>query len=112
MSTNGPGIVRVWSARAERAQLEAYLHHFRGAVQPALAALPGFLGATVLWNDGDAAVGELVVVTRWRSMAVIRAFAGDDPAVAVVEPAVAAVLDSFDRHVRHYEIVLDTSASQ
>ena len=50
------------------------------------------------------AVAELVVVTRWTSVDAIRAFAGDEIDVAVVEPAARAVLADFDRRVRHIEL--------
>jgi mannose-6-phosphate isomerase-like protein (cupin superfamily) len=47
---------------------------------------------------------EIVVVTRWESMVAIRAFAGEDVDLAVVEPEARAVLSRFDGRVRHIEL--------
>lgn len=38
-------------------------------------------------------------------MASVRAFAGDDLEVAVVPPAAQAVLNRYDQHVEHFEVV-------
>ena len=40
-------------------------------------------------------------------MAAVRAFAGDDPSVAVVEPEARAVLRDLDAHVTHFELALE-----
>jgi hypothetical protein len=52
---------------------------------------------------------EFLVLTRWASMDAIRAFAGDDVGRAVVEPDAIAALVSFDRTVRHYELLQETT---
>jgi hypothetical protein len=38
-------------------------------------------------------------------MDAIRAFAGEEPDLAVVEPEARAILDEFDEKVRHHEVV-------
>jgi heme-degrading monooxygenase HmoA len=50
---------------------------------------------------------EFVVITLWDSMQAVRAFAGDTPDVAVIEPAARAVLAAFDQFVRHYTVIKD-----
>jgi heme-degrading monooxygenase HmoA len=45
------------------------------------------------------------VLTRWSSMDAIRAFAGADVRKAVVEPAAAAALISFDLAAEHFELL-------
>lgn len=97
-------IVRVWQATAERDRRDAYPEHFRRRVVPELRAVPGFLGADLLSRDTGDAV-EFTVLTRWQSMDAIREFAGDDPSRAVVDPAAAAVLRSFERRVTHYDVI-------
>ena len=99
-------IVRSWSARLAPAKLTDYLAHLDRSVKPALAALPGFLGATVLERrlDGGSS-SEVVVQTRWDSLDSVRAFAGDDIGSAVVEPAAAALFTDYDRRVLHYEVI-------
>jgi heme-degrading monooxygenase HmoA len=100
-------IVRSWSARLDAANLPAYLGHLDRSVKPALAALPGFFGATILERriDGGGSSSEVVVQTRWESLDAIRAFAGEDIGSAVVEPAAAALFTDYDRRVLHYEVI-------
>jgi heme-degrading monooxygenase HmoA len=99
-------IARLWSARASRAQAPRYAEHLRGHVLPALRALAGFEGVTLLERDDQEGV-EIVVMTWWRSLDDIRAFAGDRPDVAVVADEAQALLDRFDAEVRHFRVALD-----
>ena len=97
-------IARRWTARAKGPeQADAYVAHFEGEVRPQLESTEGFLGATLerIPDDGEA---EIVVVTRWESIEAIRAFAGEDVDLAVVEPEARAVLSKFDSRVRHIEL--------
>ena len=97
-------IARRWTARAEGPdQADAYVAHFEHAVRPELESTEGFLGATLerIRHERDV---EIVVVTRWRSMEAITAFAGEQADVAVVAPEARAVLSEFDDRVRHIEL--------
>jgi heme-degrading monooxygenase HmoA len=38
-------IIREWRGRTEPVRADAYVHHFRNAVEPELRRVPGFLGA-------------------------------------------------------------------
>jgi heme-degrading monooxygenase HmoA len=97
-------VARVWKAEALPAKVEAYARHLREAVLPVLGSIPGHRGAWLLKRDeGDRT--ELVVLTLWESMDAIRAFAGESPERAVVEPEAQAVLEAFDATVRHFEVV-------
>lgn len=99
-------IVRSWSARIDGSKVSQYLTHLDHSVKPALAALSGFLGTTVLERRlGNSTLREVVVQTRWESLDAIHAFAGDDISVAVVEPAAAALFADYDRHVLHYDVI-------
>lgn len=86
------------------ARLPRYAEFLRTRVLPALRVLDGYAGASLLRRDTDGEI-EIVVVTRWRSLEAIRAFAGTDVEAAVVEPEAAALLTRYDTRVRHYEIV-------
>jgi mannose-6-phosphate isomerase-like protein (cupin superfamily) len=98
-------IARRWRGWADGpANADAYAAHFESAVRPRLEATDGFVDATLERVEGDRGSIEIVVVTRWASMDAIRAFAGDDVEVAVVEPDARAVLADFDTHVRHVEL--------
>jgi heme-degrading monooxygenase HmoA len=101
-------IVRVWRGRAPSSNPLAYGEHFRRRVLPELERIEGFLGASLLRQIGSDDV-EFLVLTRWASMDAIRAFAGDDVERAVIEPDAIAALVSFDRTVRHYEVVQETT---
>jgi len=101
-------IVRMWRGRAPSSNPLAYGEHFRRQVLPELERIEGFLGASLLRQIGPDDV-EFLVLTRWASMDAIRAFAGDDVGRAVVEPDAIAALVSFDRTVRHYEVVQETT---
>jgi heme-degrading monooxygenase HmoA len=97
-------IIREWRGCAEAQRAEAYANHFREKVAPDLRSIAGFLGADLACRTvGDKV--EFLVLTRWRSMEAIRAFAGPDAERAVVEPAAVAALTEFDEFVRHYEAI-------
>jgi hypothetical protein len=51
---------------------------------------------------------EVVVATVWDSIDAIRAFAGEDHEVAVVEPVVRELLDRFDDRVTHFTVAVAT----
>ena len=97
-------ILRRWSARTTKAQLPKYLEHFSKNVLPQLRRVPGYLGAMVSVGRLDGEI-EIVVETTWRSLESIRNFTGPDLEAAVVADEAAALLTSFDRRVRHCEIV-------
>jgi len=97
-------IIREWRGRADKRNVEAYPKHFRTKVVPELRQVAGFVGADLSQRKlGDKV--EFVVLTKWRSMEVIRGFAGDDVDKAVVEPGAVAALVDFDDRVSHYEVV-------
>jgi heme-degrading monooxygenase HmoA len=100
-------VERVWSARTTRDGAVAYLEYFQRVVLPELAAVGGYRGVRLLRREMAGGDVEVVVVTSWASLAVIRGFAGDDVERAVVHDEAAALFTDYDRTVRHYEVVLD-----
>ena len=103
-------IARMWSGRATAANAAAYIDHFNEAVLPAVRAIRGYAGATVLRSD-DGALVEITVITRWESLDAIREFAGDPIDQAVVTEHARALLDSFDDCVRHLNVAVDEGAA-
>jgi heme-degrading monooxygenase HmoA len=103
-------VERVWSARTTRDGAVAYRDYFQRVVVPELAAVDGYRGVRLLQREmpGEKAI-EIVVVTLWESLAVIRGFAGDDIERAVVHDQAAALFTDYDRTVHHFEVVLDRS---
>ena len=99
-----PMIIRMWRGFASRKAQDAYPRHLLETVRPKLEGIPGFRGFYLLRRDQSDEV-EYQVVTMWESMEAVRAFAGDHPECAVVEPEAAAVLTRFDDKVRHYDVL-------
>jgi hypothetical protein len=98
--------VRTWSATAEGAGY--YSRYFTGTLLPELRKLPGFEGAYLLRRDLDGnGTVELTAHTFWESPAAIRAFAGDDITLAIVEPEAQAMLLDFDRTATHCSVAAD-----
>ena len=100
--------VRTWTATADAEGAGNYSRYFTGTLLPGLRTLPGFEGACLLRRDLDGnGTVELTAHTFWESLAAIRAFAGDDITVAVVEPEARAMLLDFDRTATHRSVVAD-----
>jgi heme-degrading monooxygenase HmoA len=89
---------------ARAAEADNYVRHLQRETFPQLSRIPGFVSASILHRPTAAGV-EFVVVTTWRSMDAIRRFAGDEADVAVVPPAVQAMMIQYDDTVAHYQIV-------
>jgi heme-degrading monooxygenase HmoA len=105
--TNGM-IVRTWSSTADAAGAGNYSRYFDGTLLPELRKLPGFNGACLLRRDLDQdGTAELTAHTFWESVEAIRAFAGDDITVSIVEPQAQAMLLDFDRAATHRSVVVD-----
>lgn len=98
-------IVRSWRGWASAANADAYQQHFAGDVLGHLRQLGGFRGAE-LWRREEEGETEFVAVTRWDSIEAVRAFAGSDHELAVVEPEARRVLDRFDERCLHYEVAV------
>jgi heme-degrading monooxygenase HmoA len=97
-------ISRHWKGTIKPGLANHYLDHLRTQTLSQLAAISGFVSASILRRelaDGT----EFQIVTVWTSIDDIRAFAGDDPEVAVVPPAAQALMTTFDRRAVHYDVV-------
>ena len=97
-------IARVWRGRANGHNAPHYRAHATQRVFPSLKSLPGHRGAYLLEREARGEV-EFLAVTLWDGVDAIKAFSGDDPEVAIVEPEARAVLSDFDDFARHYEVV-------
>jgi heme-degrading monooxygenase HmoA len=98
-------VVRFWSARTTELRLPEYLRHFNNHVLPHLRSKEGFVEARVL-TQSDGVVVEMIVETLWASLEAIERFAGADRESAVVGEEAVHLLTSYDRRVRHYEVVV------
>ncbi len=97
-------ISRHWLGVAKPDQASNYVEHLRRETFPKLKGIAGFVDASILRRTVDGGI-EYQVVTRWRSMEAIEAFAGRDSGTAVVPERVQAMMVDYDRTVRHYEVI-------
>jgi heme-degrading monooxygenase HmoA len=97
-------IARIWRATATPERAATYHRHFATKVVRHLETITGYEGASLLRRDVDNDV-EFLAVTLWDSVDSIRAFAGPDPASAVVDPEAQALLSEFDVTVHNYQVV-------
>jgi heme-degrading monooxygenase HmoA len=98
-------IARRWSARTTTQNWPTYEEHFTKNVLPELRAVDGYVSSNLLKRDAGGDV-EITVITFWRSLECIDAFAEPDREAAVVAPSAAALLLDYDRRVRHYDLAL------
>lgn len=96
-------ISRHWKCIARPHESERYLRHLRETTFPQLAAIHGFLGASVLRRAVPEGI-QFLVATRWRSLEVIRQFAGEPEDQAVVPVPVQAMMVAFDTRAEHFEL--------
>jgi heme-degrading monooxygenase HmoA len=104
-------IARIWCATASHEKAGSYQRHFAATVVPHLKSIAGYEGASLLRRKVDGGV-ELLAVTLWESLDSIRAFAGADPAVAVVDPEAQAMLTTFDTTAHNYEVAFTDDRSR
>jgi len=97
-------VARTWRGYGAVAEAHAYPRHLLQTVRPKLEQLAGFRGLYLLGRPGPEEI-EFLVLTLWDSMDSVRAFAGDQPELAVVEPEARASLVRFDDTVNHYEVL-------
>ena len=98
-------IVREWRALATRDNAQAYIKFFGQTVVPILKTVDGNRGARLMHREVEDGV-ELVAMTLWESPDAIRAFSGNDPTKARVEPEARALFIRFDDTVLLYELDL------
>jgi heme-degrading monooxygenase HmoA len=96
-------VSRHWKGIVRPGEAERYVAHLESDTFPNLSAIPGFVRATILRRAVPQGT-EFQIVTVWRSLDAIRAFAGPDPEAAVVPPAAQAMMSSFDARALHYDV--------
>ena len=97
-------ISRHWKGVTKPGQEDAYLAHLERETLPALTNIDGFVIASIHRRAVEGGT-EFQIITIWRSLDAVKAFAGEDVEAAVVPPAAQALLSSYDRRAVHYQIV-------
>jgi ribosomal protein S18 acetylase RimI-like enzyme len=96
-------IARHWIGIAKTEEAENYLNYLKQERFPHVATLAGYIKSQILTRKLDTGV-EFLVISYWRSLDSIRAFAGENVELAVVPPKVQAMMVSYDKLASHYEI--------
>jgi len=97
-------IARIWHGRVPAAKAARYREFLNARAIPDYRAVHGNVSVRIL-ERADHEITHFVCMTVWDSMAAIRAFAGDDVAVAKYYPEDSEFLLEFEPSVQHYEIV-------
>jgi hypothetical protein len=95
-------ITRLWHGWTTRANADAYEQFLLTELFPSMRAISGFRGAEVLRRPDGAEVA-FVTLTRFASLDAIRAFAGVDYEVPVLEPQALALLSRYDKRALHFD---------
>jgi heme-degrading monooxygenase HmoA len=104
-------IARTWRGWAATSRADDYQWHYETEVAEHLQQVRGFRGARLLRrHDGDEVL--FTSVTFFTSMDDVRAFAGEEPDQAVVEPAARRALTRWDERVTHDEVAVDLLVTQ
>ncbi|MEN8375275.1 MAG: hypothetical protein ABFS34_07485 [Gemmatimonadota bacterium] len=96
-------IARWWKGRVKAAEVDEYVRYVEETGIRGIAAVPGNRLALVLTRiEGDEA--EVGVLSLWDSMEAIRAFAGENPDIAVYYPEDDRWLLDAPRRVAHFDV--------
>jgi hypothetical protein len=95
-------ITRIWRGWTVAANADAYERFLLDELFPAMRDIAGFRGADVLRRPvGDEVA--FVTLTRFESLEAVRAFAGEDYDVPVLEPLALALLAHYDERAEHFD---------
>jgi antibiotic biosynthesis monooxygenase (ABM) superfamily enzyme len=95
-------ITRLWRGWTSAENADQYERFLMGELFPAMRGIAGFRGAQLLRRpDGDEVA--FATLTRFDSLEAIRAFAGDEYEVPVLEPTALALLSRYDERALHFD---------
>lgn len=97
-------IARTWRGWTSAADADRYVDYLNETGVKEYRGTPGNRGVLVLRRIADDRA-EFLLVSLWDTMDAVRAFAGDDVAVAVFYPEDDAFLVDRERHADHFEVV-------
>ena len=98
-------IVRIWHGWTTPENADTYENLLVEGIFVGIHArkIAGFEGIELLRRDLGQEV-EFATIMRFRDLAAVRTFAGDDYEACVVPPKARAVLRRFDQRSQHYEL--------
>jgi len=96
-------IARIWRGAVAQADGDAYAEYMDGTGMAGYKNTPGNRGAWMLRRDVDGKT-EFLMFTLWESIKAVKAFAGDQPEIAVFYPEDDRYLVEREETVSHYEV--------
>jgi heme-degrading monooxygenase HmoA len=97
-------ITRMWRGWTAASDADAYERFLLTDLLPEVAELPGFVGARIL-RRGTGDEEEFVTLVTFESLDAVRAFAGEDYEVPVIEPEAQRLLSRYEERALHYTTV-------
>jgi antibiotic biosynthesis monooxygenase (ABM) superfamily enzyme len=101
-------ITRLWRGWTTVDNADAYERFLLGELLPSMREIPGFRGADILRRLEHDEVA-FITLTRFDSVAAIKAFAGDDYETPVLEPQALALLARYERRALHFDTATFTA---
>jgi antibiotic biosynthesis monooxygenase (ABM) superfamily enzyme len=101
-------ITRLWRGWTTVENADAYERFLLGELLPSMREIPGFRGADILRRLEHDEVA-FVTLTRFDSVAAIKAFAGDNYETPVLEPQARALLARYERRALHFDTTTFTA---
>ena len=95
-------ISRLWRGWTTVDNADAYERFLLADLFPSMREIPGFRGADILRRLEHDEVA-FITLTRFDSLAAIKAFAGDDYETPVLEPQALALLARYERRAVHFD---------
>jgi heme-degrading monooxygenase HmoA len=96
-------IARIWRGAVAQGDADAYADYIDRTGMAAYKNTPGNRGAWMLRRDAEGKT-EFLTFSLWESMDAVKAFAGENPEVAVFYPEDDRYLVERDETVSHYEV--------
>jgi heme-degrading monooxygenase HmoA len=107
MTESEPLILRRWSSHIRTADRDEYVSYIKDTGVADYLAAPGNIGCEMLlWDCGDG-LTEVSTLSWWKSMAAIRAFAGEDVDRARYYPLDDHFLLEKPERVEHHIVAVD-----
>ncbi len=97
-------ISRQWTCILKEESINQYVNFLNKIVFAEARKLPGFIEASILKRNTGSGL-EFMITTIWEDLNAIKTFAGEDISIAMVPEEAQQMMVSFDKTVKHYEVV-------
>ncbi|MGE5107386.1 MAG: hypothetical protein ACM3H8_07570 [Sphingobacteriales bacterium] len=95
-------IARTWHGRTKTTDAVIYREYVEATGIKELTSTKGNLGAQI-WQQQEGDITHIIVLSWWNDMGSIKAFAGNDIAIAKYYPEDTKYLLELEPNVQHYE---------